>query len=311
MSWRVSVQRLPGAGMLVCIVAGLLLSVQSCRAAEVSLGKGTSASLETMQLVRDEHALVAEMIEAQMAARGGGPEWSSDRNRETIVKSVQVYLLLGGLVGSDGSVTSAGMFQLAEKLRALPRTKVRTYTWDKWVEAYKAILANEGKGKIVVMGYSGGGSRATWLANMPSKPQIDLMVNYDPSPKWQMKSIGSNVKRALCFHNTKPMMWIPGVGALGGGQLVGNVPGFGSRSGHGRIETINIAEQHMLVQVDQSLHERTIEAVGALAGAIPARSESRMASLPCKRVALCQALSVMRLPEDRGIFFVAELSGAK
>jgi pimeloyl-ACP methyl ester carboxylesterase len=279
---------------------------------EASLGKGTSASPEMMQLVRDEHALVAEMIKAQMAARGGGLERSlSDRNRETLVKSMQVYLLLGGLVGSDGSVTSAGMFQLAKMLRALPGTKVKTYTWEKWAEAYKAILANEGKAKIVVIGYSGGGSRATWLANMPSKPQIDLMVNYDPSPKWQMKSIGSNVKKALCFHNTKPMMWMPGVGALGGGQLVGNAPGFSDRSGHGRIESINIAEQHMLVQVDQSLHERTVKAVEALANATPARTESKLASLPCKKVALCQALSAMRQPEDRGLFSVAELSAAK
>ena len=265
-----------------------------------------------MQLVRDEHTLIAEMIKAQMAARRGGLERSlSDRNRETLVRSVQVYLLLGGLVGSDGAVTSAGMFQLAKMLRALPDTKVRTYTWEKWAEAYKAILANEGKPKIVVIGYSGGGSRATWLANMPSKPQIDLMVNYDPSPKWQMKSIGSNVKKALCFHNTKPMMWMPGVGALGGGQLVGNAPGFSDRSGHGRIESINIAEQHMLVQVDQSLHERTVKAVEALANATPARTESRLASLPCKKVALCQALSAMRQPEDRGLFSVAELSAAK
>jgi hypothetical protein len=313
MSWRMSVQaRLPIAGMLVSIIGGLLLSTQSCRAVEASLGKGTSASPEMMQLVRDEHALVAEMIKAQMAARGGGLERSRlDQNRETLVKSVQVYLLLGGLVGSDGSVTSAGMFQLAKMLRALPDTTVRTYTWDKWAEAYKTILANEGKAKIVVIGYSGGGSRATWLANMPSKPQIDLMVNYDPSPKWQMKSIGSNVKKALCFHNTKPMMWMPGVGALGGGQLVGNAPGFSDRSGHGRIESINIAEQHMLVQVDQSLHERTVKAVEALANATPARTESRLASLPCKKVALCQALSAMRQPEDRGLFSVAELSAAK
>jgi hypothetical protein len=311
MSWSVSMQRLLGPGMLASIVAGLILSIQSCRAVEGSVGKGTSASPEIMQFVRDEHALVAEMIEAQMTARGGGPALFSEQNREKLVKPVHVYLLLGGLVGSDGSVTSAGMFQLAKMLGALPGTKVRTYTWDKWVEAYKAILANEGKAKIVVVGYSGGGSRATWLANMPSKPQIDLMVNYDPSPKWQMKSVGSNVKRALCFHNTKPMMYMPGIGALGGGQLVGNAPSFDSRSGHGPIETINIAEQHMLVQVDQSLHKRTIEAVGALANAIPTRTESRMASLPCKRVALCQALSAMRQPEDRGAFSVAALGGTK
>ena len=82
MSWRVSVQaRLLVGGVLISIVAGLLLGTQSCWAVEALLGKRTSASLETMQLVRDEHTLVAEMIKAQMAARGGGLEPSlSDRN---------------------------------------------------------------------------------------------------------------------------------------------------------------------------------------------------------------------------------------
>jgi len=54
------------------------------------------------------------------------------------------------------------------------------------------------------------GSRATWLANMPSRPRIDLMVYYDPSPKWQMRSLGLNVKKALCYHNTKPFAWALG-----------------------------------------------------------------------------------------------------
>jgi hypothetical protein len=108
-----------------------------------------------------------------------------DRNADppaAPITSVQVFLLLGGLVGTDGTVTSAGMFHLANMLRELPDTTVTTYNWNNWPDAYKAILANEGKAKIVVIGYSGGGSRATWLANMPSRPQIDLMVHYDPSP---------------------------------------------------------------------------------------------------------------------------------
>jgi pimeloyl-ACP methyl ester carboxylesterase len=311
--------RLLTAGMLASIVGGLLLTSQSCRAVEPLLGKGTPASPEIMQRVRDEHALVAEMIKAQLAAPGGGFDRSfSDRNRETqksdrdlaTVKTVQVYLLLGGLIGSDGSVTSVGMFQLAKMLRALPDTTVTTYTWDQWAEAYKTILANEGKAKIVVVGYSGGGSRATWLANMPSKPQIDLMVYYDPSPKWQMQPIGANVKKALCYHNTKPMMWVPGIGDLGGGQLVGHAPGVdGAPVRSPSIETVNIAEQHLLVQVDQSLHEHTVKAVRALTGATPARSESSLASLHCRQVAHCQALAVARQSGDRGLLSIADLRG--
>jgi hypothetical protein len=179
-------------------------------------------------------------------------------DRETVMP-VQVYLLLGGLFGSDGYFTSAGMFQLARMLRGLRDTTVTTYTWNRWPEAYREILAHEGKAKIVVIGYSGGGSRSTWLANAPSRPRIDLMISYDPSPKWQMEPIGTNVKEALCYHNTEP-----GMGGLGGGRLVG-------RNGVS-IDTVNVAEQHMLVQVDQSLHRRTVEAVRGLTGERPARS---------------------------------------
>jgi pimeloyl-ACP methyl ester carboxylesterase len=179
------------------------------------------------------------------------------------VAGVQVYLLLGGLVGTDGSVTSAGMFRLANMLRTLPDTTVTTYNWSSWPDAYRAILANQSKSKIVVIGYSGGGSRATWLADMPTKPRIDLMVSYDPSPRWQMKPIGGNVKKALCYHNTTPMMYMPGIGSLGGGELVARAGKAGDAASS--IENLDIAEQHFLVQVDESLHQRTLEAVRALA----------------------------------------------
>ena len=182
------------------------------------------------------------------------------------INTVQVYLLLGGLVGTDGIVTSAGMFHLANMLRELPDTTVTTYNWNNWPDAYRAILANQGKAKIVVIGYSGGGSRATWLANMPSKPQIDLMVHYDPSPRWQMKPIGTNVKKALCYHNTSPLMWVPSIGSLGGGELVASAAAKEVLATPA-IETVDIAEQHFLVQVDQSLHQRTVDAVRSLLGA--------------------------------------------
>jgi pimeloyl-ACP methyl ester carboxylesterase len=37
-------------------------------------------------------------------------------------------------------------------------------------------------GSLVVIGYSGGGSRATWLANEHKQLMLNLMVLYDPSP---------------------------------------------------------------------------------------------------------------------------------
>src|SRR4029078_1882302 len=100
---------------------------------------------------------------------------------------------------------------------------------------------------VISIVYPGGGPKAPCLANLPPKPQIDLMVLYDPSPPWGMQVIGPNVKRALCYCNVTPVFF-----GLGGGVLRGRDT---------NVETVKIFEQHMLVQVDETLHQRTIEEV--------------------------------------------------
>ena len=167
-------------------------------------------------------------------------------------KSARVFILLGGVEGPDGWLDSAGMEGLGQQLGKLPDVHVSIFTWDQWQSAIEPI--EDTSGKVVIIGYSGGGSRATYLANaLMGKAAIDLMVLYDPSPKWQMQPIGLNVVRAVCYHNTNPMMLVPMLGELGGGVLTG----FG-------VETIDIAEQHLLVQADQRLHAETIAAVKKL-----------------------------------------------
>ena len=64
-----------------------------------------------------------------------------------------------------------------------------------------------------------------------------------------MKPIGPNVKRAICYHNQHPLMF-----GLGGGALTGTTD----------IETVDIAEQHLAVQFDQKLHDRTVAAIRSL-----------------------------------------------
>jgi pimeloyl-ACP methyl ester carboxylesterase len=261
------------------IICGIgILCGMPCRAVEFSAVK-EPASPETVQLVPSDHILVAALTK-ELPKRDGGldallpkrlPEIRKARAAGEPARPIQVYLLLGGMLGPDGPVTSAGMFGLAKSLQALPNTTVKAYTWDKWRQAYKAILANQRKAKIVLVGYSGGGSRATWLANMPEKPRIDLLISYDPSPQWQMKPIGENVKKAICYHNTRTM-WFPSLGHLGGGQLVNRAPGSGAAHIHGpSIETMDITEHHLLVQVDHSLHQHTVEAVQLLAKTAPQR----------------------------------------
>jgi len=158
-----------------------------------------------------------------------------------------VYLLLGGLQGKDGWVTSAGMYRLRSSLAELPDVTVTTYDWPSYKKVAADIALLPKDDIVVVIGYSGGGAKATWLANLPSKPRIDLMVLYDPSPPWGMQVIGPNVKRALCYCNVTPVFF-----GLGGGVLRGRDT---------QVETVKIYEQHVLVQLDQTLHQRTIEEV--------------------------------------------------
>ena len=65
---------------------------------------------------------------------------------------------------------------------------------------------------------------------------------YDPSPRWQMEPLKGNVTKAVCYHNNWPLMF-----GLGGGQLTGP-----------NVETVEVSEQHLLVQYDNTLHGRTL-----------------------------------------------------
>lgn len=159
-----------------------------------------------------------------------------------------IFLLLGGLHGHDGWVTSAGMFGLRGQLASLPDVTVTTYGWPSYKQVAADIARLPKDDLVIVVGYSGGGAKATWLANMAPKPQIDLMIMYDPSPSWGMMPIGPNVRRAICYCNITPAFF-----GLGGGMLRG-------RDGTD-VEIVKIYEQHMLVQVNQTLHARTIDEV--------------------------------------------------
>jgi hypothetical protein len=102
---------------------------------------------------------------------------------------------------------------------------------------------------VAVVGYSGGGSRATWLANSVLHKDIDLIVTYDPSPKWQMQNLPPNVKKAITFENQVPFIF-----GLGGGELTGP-----------NVKHYLIQEEHLLVQFDERLHKITLDAIEELA----------------------------------------------
>jgi hypothetical protein len=159
-----------------------------------------------------------------------------------------VYVLLGGLAGVDGYVDSQGMLLLAGRIATIPYTWVETYPWRDWVTAANRVWARK-DGRVAVVGYSGGGSRATWLANSVLHKDIDLIVTYDPSPKWQMQNLPPNVKKAITFENQVPFIF-----GLGGGELTGP-----------NVKHYLIQEEHLLVQFDERLHKITLDAIEELA----------------------------------------------
>jgi hypothetical protein len=164
--------------------------------------------------------------------------------------TTHVYVLLGGIVGRDGYLDSNWMLVLAGRIAQIPHTVVESYIWADWVSAANSIWALPSKNtKVVVVGYSGGGSRATWLANSILHKTIDLIVTYDPSPGWQMLNLPPNVNMAITFQNQTPHFF-----GLGGGVLTGP-----------NVERFLIAEEHLAVQFDERLHQITLQAIEKLA----------------------------------------------
>lgn len=189
-----------------------------------------------------------------------------------MVQPVKAYVLLGGVMdgigplpaGWDGPVDSFGLEELAKRLAALPDVTVSTVDWGQWHALVDLVAADKDHEKVAVIGFSGGASRATWLANTAYQGKawlgIDLLVGYDPSPKWQVMPLHGNVVKAICYFNTNPMM--PSlVGMLGGGSYVA-AEGFPCKT----ILTRTVSEQHLAVQFNPELHAATIQAVKDLQG---------------------------------------------
>ena len=56
-----------GTAALVSLIGGLLLGYQWGQPADASIVRALPASLEMMQLLRDEHRLIANMLESRIA----------------------------------------------------------------------------------------------------------------------------------------------------------------------------------------------------------------------------------------------------
>jgi hypothetical protein len=167
----------------------------------------------------------------------------------------RIYMLLGGLIGPDGialaPVENSGMLVMQVQLKIMG-CEVYVETWDNWSRFISMIGPESPDYRNIVIGYSGGGSRATWLASKDvfayAKPHIDLMILIDPSPKAQMRPVGVNVKHALCIHNSFP-------GLLGGGEL---------RSTQVTVGWLDVKVPHLMVPELPQVQEAVFSAVREL-----------------------------------------------
>jgi hypothetical protein len=93
MPWnRPVMARFLTAVVFVGVFGGLLSGNQWVLALELShaqAGRATPASVEDMQLLRDEHDLIADMVKTQLAATGSG----FDSNPAAAVKRYQAIAL--------------------------------------------------------------------------------------------------------------------------------------------------------------------------------------------------------------------------
>jgi hypothetical protein len=69
-----------GAVALVSVIAGVLISYEWDHTADSRLVRVTLASPEMMQLLRDEHGLMADMLKVQLANEKGLPVGGIDRD---------------------------------------------------------------------------------------------------------------------------------------------------------------------------------------------------------------------------------------
>jgi hypothetical protein len=167
----------------------------------------------------------------------------------------RIYVIRGGFIGPDGYLFSGGMDALAARIRLLPDVECDVWNWSSWTRIHDDLLADD-SAKRVLVGYSGGGSRATWIADYNPRPSLDLVVGYDPSPWYQTCAnrqgrpfhLQGNVKKALCYYNTSPR-W----GMVGGGKFLGP-----------QVTYYKLNQSHMMVQFNEQLHQMTLAAIAAL-----------------------------------------------
>jgi hypothetical protein len=169
--------------------------------------------------------------------------------------------LTGGLVktyvlyGQGGAFFSPGIANLAGRLRAIsPRLEVAVYTWSDHNAVVSDIRRQPEGTRFVIIGYSLGANATTWISNDVTVP-IDLIVAYDPSVLSTVTPAGSNVRRAILYHNSS-------LEPFGHARIPGPT-----------VETHETSMAHVAVQFSEQLHAITFDAVRRVLDSTPPRSD--------------------------------------
>lgn len=151
------------------------------------------------------------------------------------------------MLGQGGTVTSGGMYTLANQFRALG-IETTVHSWDDHNRVIAAIQKLPAKTPIVMAGYSLGVGGVMRVTGALPKRRFALVAAYDPSI-WdhmflnRVPTITSNVTRVLLYRNACPDFW-------GHAKIAGK-----------QVETTEICTLHLTVPLMPALHAKTTTAV--------------------------------------------------
>jgi pimeloyl-ACP methyl ester carboxylesterase len=169
-----------------------------------------------------------------------------------IVRCYGMYGLIGGPF-PYGLNYSGGLDVLANKIRALGENfeVPPTFGFGQWRKIADDIRRQPDTTRVVIYGHSMGANLATSAARR-AKRRVDLLVAFDPTVWYPIAELGANVARAVSFQGTS-FLSVVGHGALRAGS------GF-----EGKLEKLNVADRHELIDDNEELHAFVLDAVRAL-----------------------------------------------
>jgi hypothetical protein len=177
-----------------------------------------------------------------------------------MAKAVRIKILRG----LGDYATSAGMDALAAKLKAkYPTAAIEVLNWYQWQNVIADFEAHRSDIHIAI-GYSMGANEVTEIAEALTAGgvKLDLLVSMDPTVWYAMHPLHANVTHAICFHNS-------GWSLVGHARVIvdkdGKQTGSADADFKGTLEMVEIAENHMKVDWDETVCAKILDAVAKIA----------------------------------------------